>query len=61
MTTIRKYIKESIIANGPSTETALVADVTSKGAYDDRVKNILARMTKNGKLIKSGDDYDLAP
>ena len=61
MATIKNDIRAYITANGPSTENALVEDVTSKGAYDDRVRHIIKRMTDNGKLIKSGDDYTIAP
>ena len=61
MATIRKYITEYIIANGPSTESDLVEDSVLKGAYPDRAESILRKMTDNGKLIKSGDDYDIAP
>jgi len=61
MTPIRKYIKEYITANGPSTENALVEDCVLKGALPDRAERILEKMTKRGKLIKSGDDYSIAP
>jgi hypothetical protein len=61
MTPIRKYIKEYITANGPSTAPTLVKDSVLKGALPDRVESIIVRMTANGKLIKSGDDYDIAP
>jgi hypothetical protein len=61
MTPVRKYIKEYIIANGPSTEGELVEDSVLKGAYPDRAEIILKKMTDNGKLIKSGDNYDIAP
>ncbi len=59
--TIRKNIREYIIANGPSTENDFVEDSVLKGAYPERVEYILKRMTDNGRLIKSGDNYDLAP
>ena len=61
MATIRKYIKEYITANGPSTANKLVEDCVLKGALPDRAELILKKMTRNGKLIKSGDDYDIAP
>jgi hypothetical protein len=61
MATIRKDIREYIIANGPSTAGEIVEDCILKGAYPDRAESILAKMTDNGKLIKSGSDYDIAP
>ena len=60
MATIRKFINEYITANGPSTAEDLIADSVLKGAYPDRAESILQKMTDNGKLIKSGDDYDIA-
>ncbi len=61
MTPIRKYIKEYITANGPSTANELIADSILKGGLPDRIEDIINRMTTNGKLIKSGDDYTIAP
>jgi hypothetical protein len=55
----RKHIKDYITANGASTAPVLVQDSVLKGALPDRVEAIIKRMTTNGKLIKSGNDYSL--
>ena len=56
----RKHIRDYITANGASTARVLVEDSVSKGALPDRVETIIKKMVKNGKLIKTGDDYSLA-
>ena len=55
----RKHIRAYITANGASTAPVLVEDGVSKGDLPDRVENIINKMTTNGKLIKTGDNYSL--
>ena len=58
---VRKNIKEFITANGASTETSIVAACVAQGAKERRVERVIERMTRHGKLVKSGENYDLAP
>ena len=55
----RKHIRAYITTNGASTALVLVEDGVSKGDLPDRVENVINKMTANGKLIKTGDNYSL--
>ena len=58
---VRKGIKEFLTLNGESAREAIVADCVAKGARERRVERVIDRMTERGKLVKNGNDYELAP
>jgi hypothetical protein len=60
MSSIRKLIREYVIANGPATEAQLITAGDANGASERRCRKIIDKMIERGKIIKSGDDHTWA-
>jgi len=57
---VRKFIKDHIVDNGPSSEAELIAACQAAGAKSPRAERIIQRMTSHGKLVENGGTYTLA-
>ena len=54
---VRREIKNFITANGTSSEASIISACVEAGIRQNRVEDVLNRMTARGRLVKVDNNY----